>query len=153
MPNICVRNANLAKIHENFFILFIYIMVKVNPKKIMKETDGMYHINGKKFETLIAPSSDKNGNPVNARLAVMRDNAYKTKSGLTKNDLMYSKSSGKIVSKAKSEFEKKFNRLNKSGYALAKKGKFGTKKLAGGRRKNKTSKRKSKGQQNDKSSM
>jgi hypothetical protein len=117
-------------------------MTKQNPKKIMKGPDGMYHVNGHKFENLIAPSSDEKGNPMNARLAVMRGHAYKTKSGLTKDDLMYSKSSGKIVSKAKSEFEKKYNRLNKSGYALAKKGKFGTKKIKGGRRKNKTAKRK-----------
>jgi hypothetical protein len=119
-------------------------MVKQNPKKMMKHADGKYHINGKTYDTLIAPSTNRNGDPANARLAVMRDNAYKTKSGLTKADLMYSKSSGKIVSKAKSVFEKKYNRLNKSGYALGKSGKFGTRKIKGGKRRKTMKSRKNK---------
>lgn len=79
--------------------------------------DGMYH--------------DKSGNSysflIGSRAQVMHGTAYKTMGNLLKQDLMKSKSSGKYVSRARSQIAKKENRLGKAGY-VTRKGHFGSEK-------------------------
>jgi len=77
-----------------------------------KSADGIYHINGKKFEMLVG-----------SRAQVFHGTAYKTSGGLIKSGLMQNKS-GRIVSEKKHYTAKKENRLVKHGYGT-KKGKFG----------------------------
>lgn len=81
-------------------------------KKILKESDGKYHIKGHVYDELIG-----------SRAKVWHRTAYKTKYGLTKEDLLKTKR-GKIVSKRKSQTAKKEKRLEKHGYFTVK-GKFG----------------------------
>ena len=81
-------------------------------KKHMKAADGMYHIQGHKYEILEG-----------SRAQVWHGTAYKTTGGLCKTDLMQNKA-GRIVSKAKHMSAKKEKRLVKAGY-LTKKGQFG----------------------------
>ena len=83
-------------------------------KRHERRGDGFYHINGKKYKMIRG-----------SRAQVMHGTAYKTDGtpGLKKEDLKYN-DSGKIVSRRKSEKEKKYKRLEKHGY-YAKKGHFG----------------------------
>ena len=83
---------------------------------IIKQEDGMYHVNGKSFKKLMG-----------TRAEVMHGTAYKTSGGLTSTQLSYSKS-GRIVSANKQASAKKEQRLKKYGYT-AKKGKFGAVKI------------------------
>ena len=81
-------------------------------KKVMKGSDGKYHIKGKCYEFLIG-----------SRAQVWHGTAYKTKGNLVVGNLMMNKH-GRIVSKAKHATAKKEKRLEKAGY-YAVKGKFG----------------------------
>jgi hypothetical protein len=81
-------------------------------KKHMREDDGMYHIKGKKYQTLIG-----------SRPMVWHGNAYKTKGDLVKSDFLMNKH-GRIVSQKKHKSAKKDKRLEKAGY-FTKKGVFG----------------------------
>ena len=86
-------------------------------KNILKQEDGMYHVNGKKFKKLIG-----------TRAEVMHNTAYKTSGKLTKEQLVYSKS-GRIVSRSKHVTATREKRLQKYGYT-AKKGHFGPVKMS-----------------------
>ena len=81
-------------------------------KKVMKSTDGKYHVDGLVCEKLIG-----------SRAQVWHGTAYKTAGGLTKKKLFMNKN-GRIVSRRKHETAKKEKRLEKHGF-FAKKGKFG----------------------------
>ncbi len=81
-------------------------------KKILKNKDGKYNINGNIYDILIG-----------SRAMVWHNTAYKTKGNLTKNDLLMTKYV-KIVSKKKHFSAKKEKRLEKYGYFTVK-GKFG----------------------------
>jgi len=81
-------------------------------KKIMKSSDGKYHIKGHVYETLIG-----------SRAQVQHGTAYKTPGDLTKSDLVMNKH-GRIVSRKKHITAKREKRLEKAGF-FAKKGKFG----------------------------
>lgn len=81
-------------------------------KKIVKDIDGLYHINGKTYDILTG-----------SRHQVWNCTAYRTEGLLTKDDLIMNKW-GRIVSKLKNKTAKKEKRLEKAGY-FAEKGKFG----------------------------
>lgn len=104
------------------------------PKRHVKQADGKYHVNGKKYDILEG-----------SRAQVFHATAYKTSGGLTKGDLMQNKH-GRIVSASKHKTAKKEKRLQKHGYT-ARKGKFGAVKMRvrsatpGRSRKSKTDKR------------
>ena len=93
-------------------------------KRPVRQNDGMYHLNGKKFKELFG-----------SRQQVHNGTAFKTSGGLKKSDLLMNKW-GRIVSSKKHISAKKEKRLQKHGYT-AKKGKFGAVKI------NKTNRRKS----------
>ena len=82
-------------------------------KNILKQPDGYYHVNGKKYKLLRG-----------SRAQVGHGTAYKTDYGLTLKGLKQNKS-GKWVSLNKSKSAKRENRLVKSGYHTEK-GKFGS---------------------------
>jgi len=81
-------------------------------KKPVRQLDGFYHVEGKKWTELFG-----------SRIQVMNGTAYKTTGGLCKKDLLMNKW-GRIVSAKKYKTAKKEKRLEKAGY-FAKKGKFG----------------------------
>jgi hypothetical protein len=81
-------------------------------KKPVRQPDGLYHVDGKKFEILIG-----------SRAQVHNETAYKTPGGLRKTQLLMNKW-GHIVSAKKHATAKKEKRLEKHGYFAAK-GKFG----------------------------
>ena len=81
-------------------------------KRPSRDSDGYYHINGKKYKELFG-----------SRTQVWNENAYKTEGGLLRSDLMMNKWN-RIVSLKKHRTAKKEKRLEKYGY-FAKKGKFG----------------------------
>jgi hypothetical protein len=81
-------------------------------KKPVRQLDGFYHVDGKKWPELFG-----------SRTQVMNGTAYKTTGGLVKSDLIMNKW-GRIVSADKHKTAKKERRLEKAGY-FAKKGKFG----------------------------
>ena len=91
-------------------------------KKHMRAADGMYHINGKKFEVYKG-----------SRAQVWHGTAYKTKGDLKKENLVMNKH-GRIASKRKQATAKKEKRLEKHGY-FTQKGKFGYVKKTGKRSK------------------
>ena len=70
-------------------------------KRVMKSEDGLYHINGSKFEMLVG-----------SRAQVWHGTAYKTTGELTKSDLFQNKR-GRIVSKKiyKSKKRKTFTKI------------------------------------------
>ena len=80
-------------------------------KRPVRQSDGLYHIQGKTFKTVRG-----------SRIQVWNENAFKTPGGLTKKQLC--KSHGRIVSLKKHKTAKKERRLEKFGY-FAEKGKFG----------------------------
>ena len=82
-----------------------------NTKRQHKHEDGMYHINGKKYQQLVG-----------SRAQVWHHTAFKTPGGLTRKGLLKNKH-GNIVSLKKHKTEKRLNRLGKAGYK-PKKGKF-----------------------------
>ena len=92
-------------------------------KRPVRAKDGTYTVKGKKYKELFG-----------SREQVYNRNAYKTKAGLTFDDILMNKR-GRIVSAKKHKTAKKEQRLEKHGYS-AKKGKFGYVK------KNKTRKKK-----------
>ena len=81
-------------------------------KRIDRHSDGMYHIGGATYESLIG-----------TRAKVLHNTAYKTSGGLTKSDIRLNSKTGRIVSKKRSEEARKSRRLEKAGYK-PKKGKF-----------------------------
>jgi hypothetical protein len=81
-------------------------------KKHMKAADGMYHIQGHKYELLDG-----------SRAQVWHGTAYQTPGNLTKTNLLMNKN-GRIVSKLKHTTAKREKRLVRAGF-LTKKGKFG----------------------------
>lgn len=81
-------------------------------KKPLRQVDGFYHIDGKKYGILIG-----------SRTQVHNGTAYKTPGGLRKTQLLMNKW-GHIVSAKKHATAKKEKRLEKHGY-FAEKGKFG----------------------------
>ena len=81
-------------------------------KKIMKSSDGKYHVRGKTYDMLFG-----------SRAQVGHGTAYKTSGGLTKSDLFKNKHD-RYVSLKKHNTAKKEKRLEKAGY-FTKKGKFG----------------------------
>lgn len=81
-------------------------------KKPLRQSDGYYHVEGKKYGILIG-----------SRAQVNNGTAYKTAGGLRKKDLLMNKS-GHVVSRKKHMTAKKEKRLEKHGY-FAQKGKFG----------------------------
>lgn len=81
-------------------------------KRPSRDSDGYYHINGKKYKELFG-----------SRIQVWNGNAYKTEGGLVRSDLIMNKWN-RIVSLKKHRTAKKEKRLEKYGY-FAKKGKFG----------------------------
>jgi hypothetical protein len=87
-------------------------------KKVMKSSDGKYHVKGGVFDLLIG-----------SRAQVMHGTAYKTAGGLKKSDLLMNKR-GSIVSRKKHATAKKDKRLEKHGY-FTKKGHFGAVKKDG----------------------
>ena len=102
-------------------------------KKVMKQKDGKYHVNGKVYDMLVG-----------SRAQVGHRTAYKTSGGLKKENL-YKNKHDRYVSLKKHTSAKKERRLEKAGY-FTKKGQFGaiknmTKKKSASR-KNKTQKRK-----------
>ena len=100
-------------------------------KKVMKSSDGKYHVHGHKYDHLIG-----------SRAQVWHGTAYKTAGGLTRKDLFYNKH-GRIVSRAKHNTAKRERRLQKHGYT-ARKGKFGAVKMASNGRRRGHSKTKKK---------
>ena len=80
-----------------------------------KGPDGLYHINGSVFKTLVGK-----------RARVWHGTAFKTSGDLRKSDLTMN-SRGRIVSKKKSQkaVQGKGSRFKKAGFTLAKKGSFG----------------------------
>ena len=81
-------------------------------KRPVRAEDGTYTIKGKKYKELFG-----------SREQVYNGTAYKTKAGLTNDDILMNKR-GRIVSSKKYKSAKKEMRLEKHGYS-AKKGKFG----------------------------
>ena len=77
-------------------------------KKHMKGSDGMYHIQGKRYPILIG-----------SRAQVEHGTAYKTPGGLKKANLLMNKN-GHIVSRKKHFTAKKERRLEKAGYKTKK---------------------------------
>lgn len=80
-------------------------------RRVKKSSDGMYHVNGKKYPHLVG-----------TRAQVWHHTAYKTPGGLTRKQLIKNKR-GNIVSLAKHKTEKRLKRLAKMGYK-PKKGEF-----------------------------
>lgn len=73
-----------------------------------RQSDGMYHIKGKKYRQLIG-----------SRRQVWNGTAYKTEGKLTRSDIMMNKK-GELVSVNKSRKAKKDKRLIKAGYGTKK---------------------------------
>ena len=81
-------------------------------KKVMKSSDGKYHVHGKKFDVLTG-----------SRAQVWHGTAYKTSGDLKKSDLMMKR--GRILSKKKSQLAKTQKHLK--GFLQPKgSGKFGS---------------------------
>lgn len=95
----------------------------------MRAADGMYHINGKKYELLEG-----------SRAQVWHQTARQTSGCLCKEDLMMNKN-GRIVSKRKHATAKREKRLVKAGF-LTKKGQFGFIKKESTRKRRKSKSRK-----------
>jgi hypothetical protein len=98
--------------------------------KPTRESDGKYHIKGKKYELLFG-----------SRAQVWHGTAYKTKGQLKKDNLMMNKR-GRVVSKRKHNTAKRDKRLIKAGY-FTKKGKFGFVRKDGSRSNSKSKSKKS----------
>lgn len=101
----------------------------VKQERHKKGANGLYHINGRKFQALVG-----------SRAQVWHETAYKTKGDLQRMDLIKNKH-GRIVSRKKHNTAKKEKRLAKHGWT-AKKGKFGAVKMSGHKKSHKKSKAK-----------
>jgi hypothetical protein len=93
-------------------------------KRPQRQSDGHYHINGKKYKELFG-----------SRIQVWNGNAYKTSGELTRKELTYNRKTHRIVSLKKHRTAKKEKRLEKYGF-FAEKGKFGYVKKTAKRRRN-----------------
>ena len=98
-------------------------------KKITKNSDGVYVVQGKKFSQYIG-----------SRASVFHGTAFKTAGGLQKKDLLMNKN-GRIVSLKKHKTAKNEKRLEKHGY-FTQKGSFGYIKKGGITRTRKSNKAK-----------
>jgi len=96
----------------------------------MRQSDGKYHMSGRKFDMLEG-----------SRAQVWHSTAYKTAGDLKKGDLLMNKH-GRIVSRRKHATAKKERRLEKAGYKTVK-GKFGF--VKDGAKKRKTARKGRKG--------
>jgi hypothetical protein len=81
-------------------------------RPVRSKVDHKYHIDGHAFNKVIG-----------ARREVWSSHAFKTSGGLKKSDLLQNKY-GRIISRKKHNFEKKFDRLRKHGWTACK-GHFG----------------------------
>jgi len=88
-------------------------------KRINKGSDGLYHIKGKTFKVLKG-----------SRAEVWHDTAFKTSGNLEKGNLMKN-DRGRIVSRSKhiKMKKEKGSRFRRAGWDLAKKGKFGSRRI------------------------
>ena len=86
-------------------------------KRPVKQSDGMYHVEGSKYKVLIG-----------SRQQVYNGTAFKTSGGLKKKDIIMNRW-GRLVSANKHASAKRENRLKKHGYT-AQKGKFGAVKMS-----------------------
>lgn len=77
-----------------------------------KQSDGFYHIGGKKYKELIGRKPDGSS----SKLKVWHGTAYRTPGGLTRRDLKYNPKTHRVVSARKSAQAKKDNRLYKMGF-------------------------------------
>jgi hypothetical protein len=75
-------------------------------KRPDRNADGKYNMNGRLYDNLFG-----------SREAVWNETAYKTRGGLTKNDLILNRE-GNIVSKRKSIQETEYKRFVKTGVNL-----------------------------------
>lgn len=93
-------------------------------KRPVRNEDGTYHLDGKKYKELFG-----------SRQQVWNGTVYKTPGGLKRNDLIMNKRR-RIVSKKKYETAKREHRDKKRLFAkyTAKKGKFGAIKLDSGKK-------------------
>ena len=107
------KKQNLSNVYKNKLM-----------KRPVRAEDGTYTVKGKKYKELFG-----------SREQVHNGTAYKTKAGLTKDDILMNKW-GRLVSANKHKTAKKEMRLEKHGYS-AKKGKFGYVKKGKNTRKNK----------------
>jgi hypothetical protein len=90
-------------------------------KRPTRQSDGFYHINGKKYQQLIG----------SRKQVYTYETAYKTKGNLTKSQLYYNHGTHRVVSLKKHNQAKKDNQLKKHGWT-AKKGKFGAVRISDG---------------------
>jgi len=97
-------------------------------KKPVRQPDGFYHVDGKKYAILTG-----------SRTQVHNGTACKTPGGLRKSQLLMNKW-GRIVSAKKHATAKKEKRLEKHGF-FAKKGQFGYVKKTAKRQSRSTSKK------------
>lgn len=111
------KKQNLSNVYKNKIM-----------KRPVRAEDGTYTVKGKKYKELFG-----------SREQVHNGTAYKTKAGLTTDDIIMNKW-GRLVSAKKHETAKKEMRLEKHGYS-AKKGKFGYVKKGKNTRKNKKEKK------------
>jgi len=111
------KKQNLSNVYKNKIM-----------KRPVRAEDGTYTVKGKKYKELFG-----------SREQVHNGTAYKTKAGLTNDDILMNKW-GRLVSAKKHETAKKEMRLEKHGYS-AKKGKFGYVKKGKNTRKNKKEKK------------
>ena len=95
------KKQNLSNVYKNKIM-----------KRPVRAEDGTYTVKGKKYKELFG-----------SREQVHNGTAYKTKAGLTNDDILMNKW-GRLVSAKKHETAKKEMRLEKHGFS-AKKGKFG----------------------------
>lgn len=97
------KNIHENIINENLCNFFVnnseYAAITNSTKRITKNSDGFYHINGCKYKKCIG-----------TRQEIWSGEAYKTSGGLTRVDFIINKY-GKIVSKKKFLHEKSVNRL------------------------------------------
>tara|TARA_Y100000389_G_C17095482_1_gene333346 strand:- start:128 stop:472 length:345 start_codon:yes stop_codon:yes gene_type:complete len=88
-------------------------------KRINKGSDGLYHVKGKTYKVLKG-----------SRAEVWHDTAFKTSGNLEKSELIKN-DRGRIVSRSKHVKMKseKGSRFRRAGWDLAKKGKFGSRRI------------------------
>lgn len=108
-------------------------------KRPVKQSDGMYHVEGSKYKVLIG-----------SRQQVFNGTAFKTSGGLKKKDILMNRW-GRLVSASKHASAKQENRLKKHGYT-AQKGKFGAVKISPSSSKSSKGSRSSKGSKKSKGS-
>ena len=74
-------------------------------KRIRRSDDGKYHIKGRQYTELEG-----------SRAQVWHRNSFRTSGGLTHDDLLFNKKTGRVVSKKKHKTAKRERKLAKLGY-------------------------------------